>query len=318
MRIIDTHCDALLKLQLAKRNYDNSTPLNFTHAKELDCSYERLTNGGVGVQFFAIFIHPDVPSDEKWQHALEQVDLFYTEVLEKHPKMKHIKAWSDLDNLKDDEIGAVLTLEGADAFGNDLMKLRQFYRLGVLSLGMTWNNANLCADGAGEPRGGGLTLLGKEVVQLNNEHDIFTDVSHATEKGFWDIIELAKYPIASHSNARALCDHRRNLYDDQVKAMFEKGGLIHVVFNPPFINKNSEEASISDVIKHIDHLCSLGGVNQIGFGSDFDGITSFVTDLEDASHYPILINELLKYYSEDEVKGFACQNFLNHRPTYKE
>src|SRR5690625_3179761 len=120
--------------------------------------------------------------------------------------MKHIKAWSDLNKLNADEIGAVLTLEGADAFGNDLMKLRQLYRLGVLSLGMTWNNANLCADGAGEPRGGGLTLLGKEVIELNNKHQVLTDVSHSTERGFWEIIERADYPIASHSNSRVICE----------------------------------------------------------------------------------------------------------------
>lgn len=317
MKIIDTHCDALLKLQLDKRNYDECKSLNFTNATELDCSYDKLKKGGVAVQFFAVFIHPDVPSDEKWQHALEQVDLFYTEILGKHPEMKHITAWSEMDELKDNEIGAVLTLEGADAFGNDLMKLRQLYRLGVLSLGMTWNNANLCADGAGEPRGGGLTLLGKEVVKLNNEHHVFTDVSHATERGFWDMIELADYPIASHSNARALCDHRRNLYDEQAKALLNKKGLIHVVFNPPFINRGGEQASISDIIKHIDHLCSLGGEKQIGFGSDFDGISSFVDHLEDASTYPNLINELLKHYSEEQVKGFAHQNFLDHRPSIK-
>jgi len=317
LKIIDTHCDALLKLQLNKRNYDQTDALSFANAKELDCNYERLKEGGVSVQFFAIFIHPDVPSDEKWQHALEQVDLFYTEVLEKQPKMKHIKAWSDLDKLNADEIGAVLTLEGADAFGNDLMKLRQLYRLGVLSLGMTWNNANLCADGAGEPRGGGLTLLGKEVIELNNKHQVLTDVSHSTERGFWEIIERADYPIASHSNSRVICEHRRNLYDDQAKAMFEKKGIIHIVFNPPFINENREDASITDVIKHIDHLCSLGGVNHIGFGSDFDGIFSYVTHLEHAGMYPNLINELLKHYSEDQVKGFAHQNFMNYRPTVK-
>src|SRR5690625_330618 len=143
---------------------------------------------------------------------------------------------------------------------------------------------------------------------------MFTDVSHATVKGFWDIVELSDYPIASHSNARALCDHVRNLDDEQIKAMFDKGGLIHVVYNPPFINKDSRKATISDLIKHIDHLCSLGGVNHIGFGSDFDGISCYVKDLEDASKQQNLINELLKHYSEDEVKGFAYQNFLNHRP----
>lgn len=315
MKIIDTHCDALLKLQLAKRGkMYNLQPLDFRNSPQLETNLLRLKKGNYLAQFFAIFIEPEISTDEKWQHALEQIDLFHTEILAKNPEVKHIRKWEDFDTLIEGEIGAVLALEGADAFGNDLVKLRQLYREGVLYIGMTWNNANLCADGAGEPRGGGLTLLGKEVVKLNNEHRVFTDVSHSTVKGFWDIVELADYPIASHANARAVCDHRRNLYDDQIKAMFDKGGLIHVVFNPPFIKAGSEEANITDLIKHIDHLCALGGVNQIGFGSDFDGIRSFVTDLEDGSNYPNLINELLKYYTEDEVKGFAYQNFLNNRP----
>lgn len=315
MKIIDTHCDALLKLQLAKRGkMYNLQPLDFRNSLQLETNLLRLKKGNYLAQFFAIFIEPEISTDEKWQHALEQIDLFHTEILAKNPEVKHIRKWEDFDTLIEGEIGAVLALEGADAFGNDLVKLRQLYREGVLYIGMTWNNANLCADGAGEPRGGGLTLLGKEVVKLNNEHRVFTDVSHSTVKGFWDIVELADYPIASHANARAVCDHRRNLYDDQIKAMFDKGGLIHVVFNPPFIKAGSEEANITDLIKHIDHLCALGGVNQIGFGSDFDGIRSFVTDLEDGSNYPNLINELLKYYTEDEVKGFAYQNFLNNRP----
>ncbi|WP_087972455.1 dipeptidase [Oceanobacillus rekensis] len=315
MKIIDTHCDALLKLQLAKRGqYGYMNPLNFGNSDVIDTNLDRLKQGQVLAQFFAIFIHPDVPSDEKWQHALEQIDMFYTEVIGKNPEMIHIRSWSDFDTLKKGEIGAVLTLEGADPFGNDLMKLRQLYRLGVLSIGLTWNHANLCADGVEEPRGGGLTLLGKEVVKLNNENGVFTDVSHSTVKGFWDMMELADYPIASHSNARAVCDHPRNLFDDQIKRMIAKNGLIHVVYNPPFINHEREEATITDLLKHIEHLCSLGAVKQIGFGSDFDGISSFVTNLENAANYQNLINELLKLYSEAEVKGFAYQNFLDHRP----
>ncbi|MUV38968.1 Membrane dipeptidase [Lentibacillus sp. JNUCC-1] len=314
--IIDTHCDALLKLQLAKRGAAYGQDLlDFKNAPELDTSLARLKEGGVKVQFFAIFIEPDVPSEEKWQHALEQIDLFYTEIIDKNPEMVHIRKWEDLSSLEDGQIGAVLTLEGADAFGNDLVKLRHLYRLGVLSIGMTWNNANLCADGAGEPRGGGLTLLGKEVVKLNNEHRVWTDVAHSTVQGFWDILKHADYPFASHSNARAICDHRRNLYDDQAKAMFEKGGLIHVVFNPPFINADRDEASITDLIRHIDHFCSLGGEHHIGFGSDFDGISSFVKGLENAGQYPNLINELQKHYSETQVKNFAYQNFMDHLPS---
>ena len=315
MKIFDTHCDALLKLQTAKRNtlFDGEM-LDYRKSNSLETNFERLQAGGVKVQFFAIFIHPEFPSDEKWQHALEQVDLFYSEILGKNPLMKHIKDWKDIDQLKPDEIGAVLTLEGADAFGNDLMKLRHLYRLGVLSIGLTWNNANLCADGVGDPRGAGLTVLGKEVVRLNNEHHVFTDVSHLSIKGFWDVMDLAKYPIASHSNARALCDHPRNLNDEQIRAMFTNKGLIDVVFAPQFINKDSEQATISDLVRHIDYLCSLGGVQQVGIGSDFDGISSHITGLGNASEFPNLINELQKQYTETEVEGFAYRNFLNHRP----
>ncbi|KAA0958984.1 membrane dipeptidase [Planococcus sp. ANT_H30] len=315
MQIFDTHCDALLKLQVAKRNaLFNGELLDYQHSDLLDTNFNRLKAGGVKVQFFAVFVHPDFPSDEKWQHALEQIDLFYSEILEGNPLMKHIKNWQDIEWLKDDEIGAVLTLEGADAFGNDLAKLRHLYRLGVLSVGLTWNNANLCADGVGDPRGAGLTVLGKEVVLLNNEQHVFTDVSHLSINGFWDVMELAKYPIASHSNARALCDHPRNLNDEQIRAMFKNNGMIDVVFCPQFINKDSDQATIPDLIRHIDHLCSLGGVRQVGIGSDFDGISSYITDLNNASEFPNLIDALQKHYTATEVEGFMYRNFLEHRP----
>ncbi|UFT99157.1 dipeptidase [Radiobacillus kanasensis] len=314
MKLFDTHCDALLKLQISKRlnRFNQANLLNYQNDPFLDTNLERLKQGEVAVQFFAIFVEPDLPDNEKWQHALEQVDFFYTDVLAS-PGVVHVKEWEQLHQLKEGEIGAVLTLEGADAFGNDLTKLRHLYRLGVLSIGLTWNNANLCADGVGDPRGAGLTVLGKEVVKLNNEQQVFTDVSHLSINGFWDVMELADFPFASHSNARALCDHVRNLYDEQIKAMFENNGLIHVVFNPPFI-KVEGPTTISDLIKHIDHMCALGGVKQIGFGSDFDGIGQFVEGLNHAGEYQNLINELLKYYKEGEVRGFAYQNFLDHLP----
>ena len=307
MNIIDLHCDALMKLQEAKG------ALRFADAKELETNKNRLQAGQVKVQCFAIFIEPDIKGDQKFQVALEQIDYFYKEVLGRNPDMVHIKAWSDFDRLKLGQIGAMLTLEGVDAIGNDLAKLHILHQLGVRSVGLTWNQANLAADGAGEPRGGGLTVFGKEIVEFNNQHQILTDVSHLSDKGIWDVIELAKYPIASHSNARALCEHPRNLTDEQAKAIFARGGLVHVVYNPPFI-KERGEVIISDLVKHIDHFCGLGGVKQIGFGSDFDGITTFVRDLNDASKSQNLINELLKHFKEEEVRGFACENFLNHRP----
>lgn len=307
MEIIDLHCDALLKLSEGKGT------LRFADAKELQTNKRRLQQGKVKVQCFAIFIEPEIRSDQKFQAALEQVDYFYQEVLGKNPEMKQLKDWSDFDKLKDGEIGAMLTLEGVDAIGNDLTKLRTLYQLGVRSVGLTWNNANLAADGAGEPRGGGLTIFGKEIVKLNNEQQVLTDVSHLSERAFWDVIEIAQYPIASHSNSKVLCNHPRNLTDEQAKAMFKKGGMIHVVYNPPFI-KAVGTVTVDDLVKHIDHFCSLGGVKQIGLGSDFDGISSFITDLEDASKTQNLINTLLKHFSEEEVRGFAYKNFLDNRP----
>jgi membrane dipeptidase len=312
LKIIDTHCDALLKLQLSRRIPFSKTQLQFKDSPELNTNLQFLRKGDINVQFFAIFIMPDVPIDEKWQHVLEQIDLFYHEILGNNPEMVHVREWQDIKSLKEGEIGAVLTLEGADAFGNDLVKLRMLYQLGVLSIGLTWNNANLCADGVEEPRGAGLTAFGKEVVQLNNENGVLTDVSHLSIRAFWDVMEIAKYPIASHSNVFTLCNHPRNLNDEQIKAMFAQDAMIHVVFWPPFINHKQSDATIHDLIRHMDHLCELGGIKNIGLGSDFDGISSFVTDLENASKYQNLINELLKHYSEDEVKGFAHQNFINH------
>ncbi|AIM17076.1 diguanylate cyclase [Bacillus sp. X1(2014)] len=307
MNIIDLHCDVLYKLRESKGS------LRFADSPELQANKTRLQNGRVKVQCFAIFVEPHIHSEQKFQVALEQVDYFYQEVLGKNPDMAHIKEWADFDRLKIGQTGAMLTLEGVDVIGNDLMKLRTLYRLGVRSVGLTWNFANLAADGTEEPRGAGLTMLGKEIVQLNNQYQVLTDVSHLSEKAFWDVMEIADYPIASHSNAKTICDHPRNLTDEQALAMFKKGGMIHVVYYPPFV-KEKGEASIGDLVKHIDHFCSLGGVKQIGLGSDFDGISQFVNGLEDASKSQNLINELLKYYSEDEVRGFASQNFLDHRP----
>ncbi|UII57751.1 dipeptidase [Cytobacillus spongiae] len=307
MKIIDLHCDALLKL------WEGKGTRSFATSNEIDANIARLKEGQVMVQCFAIFIEPEISADQQFQAALQQVDYFYHEVLGKNPEMKHIKNWGDFYTLEEGEIGAMLTLEGVEAIGNDFMKLRMLAELGVMSIGLTWNHANLAADGAGEPRGGGLTLFGKEIVQFNNERKILTDVSHLSERAFWDVMDLANYPIASHSNAKALCDHPRNLTDEQAKAMFSKESMIHVVYYPFFVS-DKDQVTISDLVRHIDHLCALGGVHHIGLGSDFDGIASYITGLEHAGKTQNLINELLKYYKEHEVRGFAYQNFINHLP----
>lgn len=314
MKIIDAHCDALSKL------WKQSTEeISFRDSTELQTNLERLQEGQVAVQCFAIFIGQEIRGDQKFQVALEQINLFHSEVLGKNPMVKHMTSWDQLSQLEPNQIGAILTMEGVDAIGNDIEKLKILYHLGVKSVGLTWNFANLCADGALEERGAGLSSFGKEVVQLNNQHLVWTDVSHLNEKSFWDVLDIAEFPIASHSNSKTISDHPRNLSDRQAERLFQSNGFIGMACYPRFLRKHdNDKATIADMIKHIDHFCSLGGVKHITFGSDFDGITRFVQDLENTSKYQNLINELLKYYREEDVEGFAYQNFLNHRPETKQ
>lgn len=268
---------------------------------------ERRIKGRVKVQFYAVFISPGIPDNEKWQHALEQIDAFYEEVLTMD-NMVHIKQLSDIKDLKEHEYGAVLTLEGSDAFGNDLMKLRTLFRLGVLSLGLVWNNGNLVADGVGETRGTGLSEFGLKVIEECNKNNVLIDVSHLNAEGFKDVIEHGKLVFASHSNARSIHDHPRNLHDEQIEQLIDKGGMINIVFCPPFIGEG--KVTIDDLLKHVDKIIELGGEKHIGLGSDFDGITEFVEGLEDASKYGNLIEVLRSKYGEEFAAAITSCNFI--------
>ncbi|WP_037283836.1 dipeptidase [Saccharibacillus sacchari] len=308
MRIIDLHCDALAKIEASRG------ALCYTDAPELASNRDRLKEGGVAVQGFAVFVDPALPGSMRWQSCLDQIHYFYAEILEKHDDMQLITEWSQIGKLSEGSIGALLTLEGVDPIENDLKRLHLLYRLGVRSVGLTWNYGNQAGDGVLEPRGAGLTSLGKEMIALHNRYGVLTDVSHLNERGFWEVMELARYPIASHSNARVLCDHPRNLTDEQLIAMFRRGAPVHVVYYPEFVvdARSSGPATIADLIRHIDHMCALGGERHIGFGSDFDGITLTVEGLEHAGKSQRLISELLKHYSEEQVRGFAFDNFVRY------
>lgn len=304
------HCDALYKIQNSKGTLD------FKDSNELDVNLKRLKEGNVKVQAFAIFIEPDLPSDKQYAAVLEQIEYYQKDVLSKNPEMKQIKKWEDIQELKEEEIGSFLTLEGVSSIGNDLSKLDDLLDAGILSVGLTWNPANLAADGVGEPRGGGLTTFGFEIVKRLNERKVFTDVSHLSVQGFWDVMKAASYPIATHSNVLSLCSHVRNLNDDQIKAMIERDAMIHVIFNPTFTVEEGKqkEVRIADLISHVERLVELGAVQNIGFGSDFDGISTHINQLSHAGEMQNFIQALLEKFSVEEVEGFAYQNFMNHLP----
>lgn len=306
MKIFDAHCDVLYQL------WENPS-LNFQNSPNLHITFEKLIQSGSKVQCFAIYIPEKVRYLERFLVALEMVELFYTKVLAISPKLKLVRTKKDIEQLKDDEIGALLTLEGCDAIGKDLIKLKTLFRLGVSSVGLTWNYANDVADGSLEKRGAGLSDFGRRVVEENNAAYAWTDVSHLSEKGFWDCIEVSKYMIASHSNCYSLCAHPRNLNDEQIKALIKKDGMIGVTFVPQFLTEN-KVATIDDILKHLEHICALGGENNVGFGSDFDGITTTTLGLENYQGYEKLLTALSKHYSSSQIEKFLFTNFYNHLP----
>ena len=303
MKIFDAHCDVLYKLLL-------NPALDFGRSTELQVNMDRLGASGTKVQLFAIYVPESVHPDLKFQATLRMVELFNEKVLKPFPEIKHVKNSEDFNKLADNEIGAVLTLEGCDAIGQDLLKLKTLLRLGVRAVGLTWNYANYAADGALEERGAGLSRFGKQMIQILNESNTACDVSHLSERGFWDVMESSNNVFASHSNSHSLCPHPRNLRDEQISALIERDSVIGVTFVPQFLT-GTKQAEIDDVIRHVEHICSLGGENNVGFGSDFDGIEYTVNRLAGNEQYVNLWNSLQKYYSDIQVKKFLFDNMAN-------
>ncbi|MCD1257739.1 dipeptidase [Paenibacillus athensensis] len=300
--IIDGHCDALAKLY-AQPELDF-----YKEEQELDVSWPRLRRAGVSVQFFAIYVSESLGTP-RFEHVLHMIDTFHRKVNRK----EHVVFIRDADDLLEAEqsgrLGALLTLEGVDALGGDLAYVRLLYHLGVRSVGITWNHANWAADGVMEPRKGGFTVKGRQLVKQLDRLGILIDVSHLSVQGFWELTELYEKPfIASHSNTCEHCAHPRNLSNEQLAAIIDRGGQIGLTFVPYFV-RTGEQAAISDLLRHLDHVCSLGGEGNVGFGSDFDGIEQWVTGLEHAGCYENIIEALCKNYSEEQVQRFLHGNW---------
>ncbi|MFX3624696.1 MAG: dipeptidase [Ectobacillus sp.] len=306
MQVFDAHCDVLWQIWIRKER------VSFQNDPHLHVTLNGLKEGKGKVQCFALYVPEEVPHERRFEVVLEMIQLFYHEILEKHPDIKLILEKREIQQLHENEIGVILTLEGCDAIGQSLTKLQTLYRLGVRSVGLTWNYGNAVADGVLEPRGAGLSLFGKQVVGELNRLRLWTDVSHLSEKGFWDVMELADFPIASHSNCYSLRKHERNLKDEQIRALIEKKGMVGITFVPSFLTDGA--AQIADVIRHLDYICGMGGEKNVGFGSDFDGIVNTVSGLEKFAHYENLLNALLKHYSEEQVCNFTYRNFVRNIP----
>ncbi|NLY11916.1 MAG: membrane dipeptidase [Firmicutes bacterium] len=294
MEIFDAHIDTLSKIHLRQTGEVNFESLDFCHV-----DLKRMRQGGITAQVFAIFIHPRF-KNIALEQALSMVELLWQLIDTHQDAIGLVKTAADFDKLKkENKISAILSLEGGEALQGNIGLLRIFYELGVRALSLTWNHRNELADGVGEKEPGGLSDRGKEVISEMDRLGMVIDVSHLGEKGFWDIISLSKNPIiASHSNAKALCNHRRNLTDEQIKAIADSGGVIGVNFLPEFLVDQRKNATIETVLDHITYLINIGGIDVVGLGSDFDGIDSTPQGLEDCAKVPAIIHGL-------EQRGFS-------------
>lgn len=304
MIIVDAHCDTLSRVYDEKNNLMRN---NF-HA-----DIERMQKYDGYVQFFAAFINPAYGQAYAMRRAIQLIDGFYSQA-ELH--RDSISLCCDIESIniaiKERKIAAILSIEGGDALQGDLAALRTFYKLGVRSMCLTWNYRNEIADGVKDSSaGGGLTPFGRDVVREMNSLGMLIDISHLSEKGFWDVIELSKDPIiASHSNAKALCSHMRNLTDLQIIAIKDNGGVIGISFYPFFLSNNGQTSTI-DIIRHIEYIASMIGCDHIGIGADFDGMECTPTDINGVQDMDKVINELLKLnYQEKDVEKIAGGNFF--------
>jgi len=316
--VIDFHCDTLKEVVNWPRIRGQLTTRRDlgVRSSEGHIDLPRLVEGGVTCQVFAVFTAREPrPQDA----AMWLTDAFY-QALEKNPdkfalalKAKDIEAVK-----KEGKVAGFLSIEGGEPLLGSLAALRMFYRLGVRAMGLTWTTRNELGNGCGESRPtGGLTDFGLSVVKEMERLKMIVDVSHLNDQAFWDIVEYHKGPfIASHSNCRALCDNPRNLTDEMIKAVAERGGVMGANFLPYFILPREELAAgkkttVGSLVDHIDRMAEFVGTDHIGLGSDFDGITSTPVGLEDASKMRNITLELCRRgYSDDEVKKILGGNFL--------
>jgi len=314
--VVDTHCDTLQAL--FNDIFPSITPLRVEEglgkrSEKGHIDIPRLKEGGVDCQVFAIFISKTPNPPKALHRALNLVDVFYKECEKNNEDLSPTTSYNNiLKAIESGKIAAMLSLEGGEALEADVSMLRIFHRLGIRMMSLTWNHRNQLADGVREERTrSGLTNLGVKVVDEMEELGIIIDVSHLSESCFWDLVEITDSPlIASHSNCRVLCDHPRNLTDRQIEAIADRGGVIGMNFYPKFLRKEGQ-ASVSDVVDHMEHIINLVGIDHVGLGSDFDGISSTPVGLEDVSKMPNITIELVsRGYGREEIRKILGENHL--------
>ena len=333
MKSADMHCDTILEIYEKRQAGEACGILK----NGLHIDLEKLKKGDYLLQNFAVFVHMKHMAERNQplpEYAFMMIDTFFSE-MRKYPELVGIaRSYQDIEeNWKNGRISALLTMEEGGICEGKAEYLRIFYELGVRMFTFTWNFPNELAwpnrlEQEGAPAAyfvpeteQGLTEKGFEFLEEMERLGMIADVSHLGDKGIFDVIAHARRPfVASHSNARAVCRHSRNLTDEMIRGIAEKGGVIGINFYPDFLRNQEEQGSpmkvsVTDIARHIRHMIKTGGIECVGLGSDFDGITSSF-EMKDASDLPILEESLRKNgFTEEEIEKIFYRNVLR---VYKE
>lgn len=299
MRLIDLHCDTIwLLMRQQHANLQNSP---------FCVDVEKLKTAGSMAQFFACFIYLNgIASEERWEQgyqlALDMIKRGKSEFAACSDEISLASNYDDvIKNYASGKISAILTIEEGGILNNDMSRLCELYNQGIRLLTLTWNHENCIGypnskDEAVMQKG--LKPFGVEVVEKMNELGMIIDVSHLSDGGFWDVLKYSEKPVlASHSNARSLCNHPRNLSDEMIKELAGKGGVAGINLYPYFINKNGK-AMAEDIADHVWHMYQTGGEDVIAVGTDFDGF--------DEGEFEIAhMGEMRKLYDAVKKRGLT-------------
>jgi len=286
---------------------------------------DRFKKGNMLGGIFIIWIDPDNDIDPRTQ-TLEIIEYMGTEIMENQDILKIVKSTEDFNAaLEEDKLAVIIGMEGLSGIGDNVDLINTLYLLGVRHVSLTWNEENPLATGVKGNTNRGLSKKGIEAVQLMEKLGIIVDTAHANDKTFWDIYENTTGPIInSHSNARALCNVPRNITDDQIKAIAERGGLIGLNTFNEFVHIDKDKRDINNLANHLDYLVELVGIDHVGFGFDFfdyleeDSMESFVEDkktlsakgIETIVKVPELIDILYnRGYSKEDIDKISYRNF---------
>ena len=307
---VDTHTD---------------TPLWFTRGnfsvgmrKSNQVSIQKMEEGKLDAQFLAAFLAQKELDEASSQKAVEKchkmIEGIYADIAKYKDECGIALTEEDARRLKAEGKKAFfIGIENGYAIGKDIKNVKKYKDMGVqyMTLSHSYDN-DICNSSSNTADASkGLTAFGRKVVKEMNKVGMMIDVSHVSEGTFWDVIKLSKDPIfASHSSVRALCDHDRNLTDEQLRALAKNGGVIQICIYGGYLNKDAKTASVDDVVRHIDHAVKVAGIDHVGIGSDFDGGGGVLGCAGDNDMINITVKLIEKGYSEEDLRKIWGGNFF--------